>query len=670
MNRLFPSLIMAFTAVAFGQTMESVWVSRYCGTGSGFGRAVAVDEEGNIFAAGEASGLGSTHCYLAKYVATDGELLWEVRSHGISRSRAWPIAIALDTHGGVAMAGTITDKGGGFEKEKGSYDFYIARHSAKDGHLLWEQRYDGAGHGSDIVTAAAVDARGDVFVAGYSEGPNHRQEDLLVVKYAAEDGRFLWEQRIDGGPGIQEFGRALAIDAAGNVIVTGSRAKPGGGSFSGATYVAKFAGSSGEIMWEKRVEEGRAARLGAVNLDSRGDILVAGTMGDFPGGPGSVQVAGRGFYAAKYAGTDGALRWEWMAPKDTAGFGTADAIAVDRDGCAIVTGMLWRSDKVQDLYTAKLAGADGSLLWDVTCAGRGRDYAQAVAADSHGDVFIAGTATNEEGMGDIYIARYAAADGKVTWEHRCLGARRKTHRSSFIGMPSAVGGLALTPRGGVVVVGFSRSTDQRDNCMATFLYEPTGTPAMARPSRVLTTIGTQTPKGTTVTYQSPNAAPRPGSVPASPPLVPPRLAAHAAWRQNYFGAYANDSEISGDGADPNQNGIVNSLEYALGGDPLGTDGVAILPQLSIDADGRACLSFHRYASRDDLTLMVTAADMPAGPWIELARSTLGGPFAAMVIDAVVEESGEDDERTVIVRDAFVIGDAAHPQRFLRLEVVR
>jgi hypothetical protein len=64
-------------------------------------------------------------------------------------------------------------------------------------------------------------------------------------------------------------------------------------------------------------------------------------------------------------------------------------------------------------------------------------------------------------------------------------------------------------------------------------------------------------------------------------LEPPRPGSYQQWRASHLtSAELLDSSVSGDAADPNQNGLPNLLEYALGLDPKTSD-PALLPRLQI-----------------------------------------------------------------------------------------
>ena len=144
-----------------------------------------------------------------------------------------------------------------------------------------------------------------------------------------------------------------------------------------------------------------------------------------------------------------------------------------------------------------------------------------------------------------------------------------------------------------------------------------------------------------------------------------------AWRAQKFGTNAAYTTPASDNADPNGNGIPNLLEYALNGDPVGTaTGRVILPQPSVNAGGTLQLGFTRWLDRTDITLTVQAADLPAGPWINLASSAGGGPFIVATTGATVGETGAGPARAVIVTDLFPLTDPAHPRRFMRVQTTR
>ena len=144
-----------------------------------------------------------------------------------------------------------------------------------------------------------------------------------------------------------------------------------------------------------------------------------------------------------------------------------------------------------------------------------------------------------------------------------------------------------------------------------------------------------------------------------------------AWRAQKFGVNASNVAISADSADPNGNGISNLLEYTLNGDPTGfTTGTGILPQVSVSTGNTLQLAFTRWLDRTDITITVQAADSLGGPWIGLASSTAGGAFTVLATGASVGETGTGNSHAVIVSDLYQLTDPAHPQRFLRMQVMR
>ena len=118
--------------------------------------------------------------------------------------------------------------------------------------------------------------------------------------------------------------------------------------------------------------------------------------------------------------------------------------------------------------------------------------------------------------------------------------------------------------------------------------------------------------------------------------------------------------------DANGNGVPNLLEYALGGDPADpTTPPLVHPWPEVNPQtSRLKLVVNRYLARTDLQLTVQAADSPAGPWTDIARSTGGNAFTALVTGTGIDETGTGDARQVTITDPA----SAAPRRFLRLNV--
>src|SRR6185295_5092027 len=84
-------------------------------------------------------------------------------------------------------------------------------------------RYNGPGNSSDssdYAKAVAVDASGNVFVTGSSVG-SAGNDDYATIAYSGA-GVPLWTNRYDGPGNYSDIANAVAVDASGNVFVTGS----------------------------------------------------------------------------------------------------------------------------------------------------------------------------------------------------------------------------------------------------------------------------------------------------------------------------------------------------------------------------------------------------------------------------------------------------------------
>jgi hypothetical protein len=274
---------------------------------NGGGNALALDSNGNIAVTGCPSG----SCYIAKYAASDGVLLWKFQPN---HSTA---AMAADNDGNVIVAGNL------------DRDLYTAKYAALDGSLLWGKRY--AGPHDNRAAAVTVDANGSVVVTGHSAG------DYYTAKYAASDGALLWERRYAGPIGRDEP-RAVAVDSIGNVVVTGLSESYSGAVINLDGYTAKYAALDGALLWEKRYEGYSDDVFNGVVVDESDNVVVAGYSSfiSCPRGLVCVGIPHR-YCVAKYAASDGTLLWEQLGYLSEL-LGDARSLALGPDGSLAMTG--------------------------------------------------------------------------------------------------------------------------------------------------------------------------------------------------------------------------------------------------------------------------------------------------------------------------------------------
>jgi uncharacterized delta-60 repeat protein len=372
---------------------------------SDFARAVAVDGNDNVVVTGGSSVSieSRSDLYTVKYASADGTTLWEQRYNGSGNDTDEGKAVAVDRSGNVVVTGYSYSSG------FATYDFYTAKYAAEDGRLLWENSYNSPASSYDQAAAVATDTSGDVVVTGHSANGGNSY-DYYTAKYASRNGALLWERRYSGSATGDDEARSVAMDFEGNALVTGRSAKGSDYDY----YTAKYAATNGELLWESSYnglanvdDEGRA-----VTVDGNGNVAVTG----YSYGNGS----GRDFYTAKYAGRDGRICWEQRYDGAGGADDEAMAIAVDQHGNFVVTGYSYGDDSGRDYYTAKYAAESGTLVWERRYDGSAHrdDGARAVAVDSSGNVAVTGLSYGSVSSADFYTAKYAAADGALLWEMR------------------------------------------------------------------------------------------------------------------------------------------------------------------------------------------------------------------------------------------------------------
>lgn len=135
----------------------------------------------------------------------------------------------------------------------------------------------------------------------------------------------------------------------------------------------------------------------------------------------------------------------------------------------------------------------------------------------------------------------------------------------------------------------------------------------------------------------------------------------SVWKQGVLG-----SASVPDDADPDCNGLTALQEYALALPSISDPPLLPAASLFQYPDGnRLRLFLKRDPARHDVIVKVWAAADLAGPWTEVATSTLGSPFSGP--GYVGGDDAAAGVKTVEIRD--VVGPETAPARFMRVETL-
>ncbi|WBA43977.1 hypothetical protein [Hymenobacter canadensis] len=340
---------------------------------------------------------------------------------------------------------------------------------------------------NSTVAATAVDAAGDVYLAGNFANTvvlgstsltSLGSYDVFVAKFTPATNQFAWAQRA-GGPGY-DIATALAVNGPA-VYVAGHFGSPTVG-FGSTTltnadattgtydaFVAKLAdaGSSGGFAWAQRAggTDTDFATALAVNGPA---VYVAGAFGSPTAGFGSALLSNASIsydaFVAKLtdAGPTGDFAWAQRAGGP--GYDFASALAVNGSGVYVAGAFAGPTASFgsttlanaggYDAFVAKLAdaGSSGGFAWAQGAGGSGNDIARALAIGgpavyvagefgsptaSFGATFLtnAGAGT---GTADAFVGKLADAgnSGGFAWAQGAGGSGNDIARALAIGGPA------------------------------------------------------------------------------------------------------------------------------------------------------------------------------------------------------------------------------------------
>jgi hypothetical protein len=427
------------TQVTFGTAV------RMGGIGEDYASSIALDSSGNIYTTGyfegtvdfdpgpdtynlATTGLFDFDVFVTKFDPA-GNFIW-ARSFG-GESDDTPMGIAVDAAGNLAIVGNFLDVAdfdpgpGTFDlASAGDLDAFVVKLSS-DGNFIWAKSFGGLE--ADSANAVAFGPSGSIHIvggfadtvdfdpgAGTVELTSAGNADVFVVKLST-NGSLVWAANMGGT--FTDTGSAIAVDATGNVFITGSFGDnadfdPGAGeqlltvSGDNDAFLCKLT-SAGTLSW--------AFGMGGVDfdfgtgvaLDADGNVYTIGNFGgdvDFdPSGTNAIlsSVGSVDAYIAKYTG---AGAFVWAGSVGGADYDSGNAIALDVYGNVYVTGAFASTADFDpgaatanltavgsniDVFTLKLTNA-GTFVWVQQQGGTDSETGNAIAVNGLSDVYVAG----------------------------------------------------------------------------------------------------------------------------------------------------------------------------------------------------------------------------------------------------------------------------------------
>jgi uncharacterized delta-60 repeat protein len=389
--------IFFFTLPLFAQSVDTAWVRRYNGPGNGddYAQAIAVHCSGNVYVTGWSFGNGTYYDYATIRYKPNGDSAWVKRYNGPGNNDDYARDIATDDSGNVYVTGSIYVTGEAYDYATIKYDTF--------GNESWVESYNGPASGWDEAYSIVVDESGNVYITGCSVGSG-TYDDYATIKYNPYGG-VEWVRRYNGPANGDDAAYALAVDAIGNVYVTGESESTG----TYLDYATIKYDPNGNMQWETRYNGpgNYDDRAYAIAVDDSGNVYVTG---------GSVGSGGDYDFATIKYDRNGNERW--ISRYNGSGHNTDIAydIALDDSGNIYVTGFGYGSGTNKDYVTIKY-NTVGTELWsrEENGSGNGDDRAYAMTLDGSGNAYVTGEGYGSGTYEDCLTIKYDPI-GNKQWE--------------------------------------------------------------------------------------------------------------------------------------------------------------------------------------------------------------------------------------------------------------
>jgi hypothetical protein len=302
----------------------------------------------------------------------DGNFLWDF-THGES----WwePRGLATDPDDGFIVL-----------CREGAHSTPFLFRGDDDGTILWQANPEPG------VYALGLDSGGNSFVTGIDEG-----DDFHTAKFDPS-GIVLWEKTYGGPDDAHDFPFEVVVDDSGNAFVMGtSRSEEEKPVFQLVKYTP-----SGTQAWVKRYDDTSEVHHNPTDftVDSDGNVLIAGSSREWS--------KNNDYLTTIKYNTSGTVLWNETYDDEF----DLRTIEVDDSGNVYLAGG-------DDNFTAIKYDSDGAFQWRISYGNNDSGVAQDLAADSAGNLVIAGNVTEDShpnpSLRDYTIVQ-VDSDGSFVWD--------------------------------------------------------------------------------------------------------------------------------------------------------------------------------------------------------------------------------------------------------------
>jgi hypothetical protein len=383
----FLAALALVPTIAFSQVTQQ-WANTYAAPTNtdDIAFAMVLDGSGNSYVTGASFNGVNYDIVTIKYNGL-GTQQWLSTYNSPGNGSDLPSAMAIDASGNIYVTG-VAFNGTDNDFATVAYD--------NNGNELWSDVVNGPGNGNDIANAIAVNASGEVFVTGGATVGSGF--DYFTIKYN-NAGAQQWTAAFDGAGNSLDLAMKVGVDGSGNVYVSGN-------SVNGINYdfaTVKYDNTGAEQWAAVYNGTGNADDyLSGMHVDASGNVYVGGTS----------MLVTQDYVAVKY---DNAGNELFVANYSETASSSQQAYAIELDAAGNIY-MTGRSTDggVSSNATVKF-NSSGVQQWSALYAGGpGGDYGSVLTVDASGNVFVAGVTTTAFESDNISTIKYNSS-GAQQW---------------------------------------------------------------------------------------------------------------------------------------------------------------------------------------------------------------------------------------------------------------